>query len=194
MKSNGFSGAAMRTIRATGRHIGFLLVMAFAVTTICSAATIKIYQLFLLVDASTSGSSVSTDVQVTEGRLYIFYLVFHYKNEEQRERLAAFLGNGGRLIANGEYAYPGIVQPVHLTLTTTTGSTLIDVNRDVQGVAAHELGANYSGAYDRKIYAAVLQPGLYHMKITIPQGRREFEGFESAISVGVEPHTRMPSN
>jgi len=168
--------------------------MAFAVIAICSAATIKISELFFLIDASASGSSVSTDVQVTERRLYIFYLGFHYKNEEQRERLAGLVGKSGRLVATGEYAYPGIVQPVHLTLTTTTGSTVIDVNRNVQGVAAHELGANDSGAYDRKIYAAVLQPGLYHMKIIIPQGRREFEGFESAISIGVEPFTRTPAN
>src|SRR5471032_2952803 len=188
------SGAGMRAKRSTGRCIAFLFVMAFAVIAICSAATIKISELFFLIDASASGSSVSTDVQVTERRLYIFYLGFHYKNEEQRERLAGLVGKSGRLVATGEYAYPGIVQPVHLTLTTTTGSTVIDVNRNVQGVAAHELGANDSGAYDRKIYAAVLQPGLYHMKIIIPQGRREFEGFESAISIGVEPFTRTPAN
>jgi len=184
----------MRAIIQTGRYIGFLFALAFSVTAVCGATTSKIYEVFLRIDASRSGSSVSADVQVTEGRLYIFYLGFHYKNEEQRERLAALVGKSGRLVATGEYAYPGIVQPVHLTLTTATGSTLLDVDSNVQGVAAHELGANGSGAYDRKIYAAVLQPGLYHMKISIPQGRREFEGFESAISVGVQPFTRMPSN
>jgi hypothetical protein len=187
------SGAGMKAIRSTGRYIGFLIALAFAVIAICSAAASKIYEVFLPIDASRSGASVSTDVQVTEGRLYVFYLVFHYKNEEQRERLAALVGNGGRL-ATGEHAYPGIVQSVHLTLTTATESASIDVERNIQGVAAHELGANLSGAYDRKIYAAVLQPGLYRMKITILQGRREFEGFESAISVGVQPFTRMPSN
>ena len=106
----------------------------------------------------------------------------------------ALVGESSRLVTTGEYAHPGIVQQIHLTLTTATGSTRIDVDRNVQGVTVHELGANGSGAYDREIYAAVLQPGLYHMKITIPQGRREFEGFESAISVGIQPFTRMPSN
>ncbi|MFC4706588.1 DUF5625 family protein [Paraburkholderia caffeinitolerans] len=183
----------MKATRSTGRYVGFLFVLAFAVIAICSAATSKIYEVFLPIDASRSGSSVSTDVQVTEERLYIFYLVFHYKNEEQRKRLAALVGDGGRL-ATGEYAHPGIAQSVHLTLTTTAESASIDVDRNVQGIAAHELGANLSGAYDRKVYAGVLRPGLYHMKITILQGEREFEGFESAISVGVQPFTRMPSN
>ncbi len=54
--------------------------------------------------------------QVTEGRLYIFYLGFHYKKEVQRERLAALVGKSGRSVAAGEYAFPGIVQLVHLTL------------------------------------------------------------------------------
>lgn len=176
----------MKTTRSIGRHIGFLFILAFAAMPICSVATSKISEVFLPIDASRSGASASAEVEITEARLYIFYLVFHYKSEEERKRLATLVGDGGRL-HTGEYANPGVVQRANLTLTAANGNASIDVDRTIQGIAAHELGANLSGAYDRAIYASVLRPGLYRMKITILQGRREFEGFESAISVGVRP-------
>lgn len=176
----------MKATRSICRYMGFLFILAFAAMPICSVAISKIYEVFLPIDASRSGASASAEVEITEARLYIFYLGFHYKDEGERKRLAPLVGDGGRL-HTGEYANPGVVQPANLKLTAATGNASIDVDRTIQGIAAHELGANLSGAYDRMIYASILPPGRYHMKITILQGRREFEGFESAVSVGVRP-------
>jgi hypothetical protein len=173
--------------------VNWILSFLFLATVIfsfqnCTAKTEQnAARIFLPIDVSRSGASVSTDFEITDERLYIFYLDVHYRNEQERQRIVQLVGDTARS-NTGDYPSTGV--PLSIQLHLAASNTILDVTKEVKGSIGHGLGPHGDGEYIREIHSTTLRRGIYHMKLRIIKGSPEFNGIQCGISIGVQPDTR----
>jgi hypothetical protein len=191
----------LRGIKMKGKRYFYRLVLCwFALCLFAIDArqaigenVVSLPQTLTKFDASRAGTKVEISGKANQHRVYIFYLYLYYRDPEDRRRLVKLVGDGSRY-PDGRYGNPGLVIPVHIKITDSTGIVIKDVTRDTQGIDVHGFIDRDSGYYSRYIYSIELKPGIYRMEIGTVKDMPQFSGRSCAIHIGWHPNTGPISN
>jgi len=144
-------------------------------------------------DISRSDSTIRVDIKVAEHRPYEFYLNVYYKGRVEQSRVIELVGNGSRY-PDGRYGRPGLTVPIHLKIVDSSGSTIVDDVRNVEGVDIHGFNGDHDGYYSRYMYGVELRPGIYHVEINSVKEMPEFSGISCGVHIGWHPNTKPISD
>jgi hypothetical protein len=115
-------------------------------------------------DVSSAASAIDETIRIVDKRVYFFDLDFHFTGKEDRPKVRQLVGDAARF-ADGRYAEPGIVAPIHLEVVEILGGvgtrTVYDDTKETEGHYAHD-----AVSYARTITRIVLAPGLYRVRAT----------------------------
>lgn len=164
------------------RLLGLLLALVVWTTGVAVGQTIPVPPVEFPFDASSASSSVDATVRIVGKTSYYFDLQFHYSGQEDMPKVRELVGGGARF-ADGRYAEPGIIVPVHLEVIEILGGdkarTVYDKTNDTQGRHAH----NLDGSYARVIAGIVLTPGLYRVRASTTQETPALSGTSTRFAI-----------
>jgi hypothetical protein len=152
------------------------------------AAPQKPQEVNVPIDISRSETSITTDIKITEHRPYNFYLNIYYKDSPDLHRVMRLTGDGSRY-PDGRYGRPGIVVPLHVKVTNTSGAVVYDEIGNAQGVDIHGFGWDKDGYLSRLVGGVELRPGVYRIQVSTIKKTPEFFDTRCTFSIRWHPNT-----
>ena len=182
LKSYMFQSRKVRCRATLRRLFSLLLALVVWATGVVVGQTIPVPPVEFPFDASSASSSIDATVRIVSRRSYYFDLQFHYSGQNDMPKVRELVGGGARF-ADGRYAEPGIIVPVHLEVVEILGGdrtrTVYDKTNETQGRYAH----NLDGSYARVIAGIILTPGLYKVRASTTQETSVLSGINARFAI-----------
>jgi hypothetical protein len=164
------------------------LLLAAGVSTVglACAQNVPTPPILLPFDVAAAADPVDQLVRIAEKRSYHVDLNIYYSNQDDMPNVRRLAGDGTRY-ADGRYAEPGTIVPIHLRIVVEgdrqNDQVLYDKTVATQGHYSHGFLRSDGGYYARTIGGIVLAPGLYRVSAKVTESIPALAGIKTYLSI-----------